>query len=45
MSQGFTPVYTDIELEDITKEVVPLAHDLSAKIEDEIIPQGFSLVR
>ena len=38
MSQGFTPVYTNAELDDIEKEVAPLAHDLSAKIEDEIIP-------
>ena len=38
MSQGFVPVYTDVELDDIEKEVAPLAYDLSAKIEDEIIP-------
>ena len=38
MSQGFAPIYTDAELDDIEKEVAPLAHDLSAKIEDEIIP-------
>ena len=38
MSQGFTPIYTDTELDDINKEVAPLVHDLSAKIEDEIIP-------
>ena len=38
MSQGFAPVYTNAELEDIEKEVAPLVHDLSAKIEDEIIP-------
>ena len=38
MSQGFAPVYIDNELEDIEKEVAPLAQDLSAKIEDEIIP-------
>ena len=38
MSQGFAPVYTDAELDDIDKEVAPLAHDLSTKIEDEIIP-------
>ena len=38
MSQGFTPVYTDAELVDIEKEVALVAHDLSAKIEDEIIP-------
>ena len=38
MSQGFASVYTDAELDDIEREVAPLAHDLSAKIEDEIIP-------
>ena len=38
MSQGFTPVYSNAKLEDIEKEVPPLAHDLSAKIEYEIIP-------
>ena len=37
MSQGFMPSYSDTELEDIKKEVVPLAQDLSTKIEDEII--------
>jgi len=45
MSQGFAPVYTDAELDDIEKEVAPLPHDLSTKIEDEIIPRGVSLVR
>ena len=38
MSQGFTPVYSEAELEDIEKKVAPLAQDLSAKIEDGIIP-------
>ena len=38
MSQGFMPIYTDAELDVIKEEVAPLAHDLSAKIEDEIIP-------
>ena len=37
MSQGFMPGYSDTKLEDIEKEVAPLAQDLSAKIEDEII--------
>ena len=32
------PVYTNAELDDIEKEVAPLVQDLSAKIEDEIIP-------
>ena len=39
MSQGFMPGYSDTKLEDIEKEVAPLAHDLSTKIEDEIIPK------
>ena len=38
MSQGFMPIYIDTELDDIKKEVAPLPHDLSAKIQDEIIP-------
>ena len=38
MSQGFTPIYADAKLHNIEKEVATLAHDLSAKIEDEIIP-------
>ena len=36
MSQGFVPIYT--ELDDIEEAVAPLVHDLSTKIEDEIIP-------
>ena len=38
MRQGFAPIYTDAELDNIEKEVAPLAHDLSTKIEDEIVP-------
>ena len=36
------PVYTDAELDDIEKEVAPLAQDLPTEIEDEIIPQEIS---
>ena len=32
------PIYTDAELDDIEKEVAPLAQDLPTEIEDEIIP-------
>ena len=32
------PGYSDVKLEDIEEEVAPLAHDLSTKIEDKIIP-------
>ena len=32
------PVYTDTELDNIEKEVAPLAKDLPTEIEDEIIP-------
>ena len=44
-SQGFVLSYSDTELEDIEKEVAPLAQDLSAKIEDEIMPVKNLLVR
>ena len=36
------PVYTDAELDDIEKEVAPLAQDLPAEIEDEITLQEIS---
>ena len=32
------PVYTDTELDDIEKEVAPLAQDLPTEIDDENIP-------
>ena len=32
-------VYNDVELDDIEKEVAPLAQDLPADIEDEITPK------
>ena len=34
-----TSVCTNAELDDIEKEVVPLAYDLPAEIEDEITPK------
>ena len=34
-----TPVYTDAKLDDIEKEVAPLAQDLPDEIEDEITPK------
>ena len=33
------PVYTDVELDNIEKDVVPLSQDLPAEIEDEITPK------
>ena len=36
------PVYTNVELDDIEKEVAPLAQDLPTEIEDEIIPHEIS---
>ena len=36
------PIYTDTELDDIEKEVAPLALDLPAEIDDKIIPQEIS---
>ena len=35
-------IYTDAKLDDIDKEVAPLAQDLPAEIQDEIIPQEIS---
>ena len=32
------PVYTDAQLDNIKKEVAPLAQDLPIEIKDEIIP-------
>ena len=45
MNQGFAPTYTDAKLDVIEEEVASLVHDLSTKIEDEIIPREASLVR
>ena len=42
MSQGFAPGYSDVELENIEKEVAPLAQDLPTEIEDGITPQEIS---
>ena len=37
------PIYTDAEMDDIKREVAPLAQDLPTEIEDEIIlPKNFS---
>jgi len=36
---SLTPVNTDIESDDIEKEMAPLAQNLPTEIEDEIIPQ------
>ena len=36
---GLAPVYTNAKLDDIEKEVAPLAYDLPAEIEDEITPK------
>ena len=36
------PVYPDAKLDDIEKEVAPLAQDLPTEIEDEIISQEIS---
>ena len=40
ISEGFTPGYTDAELDEIEKEAAPLAQDLAEKVEEEILPKG-----
>jgi hypothetical protein len=37
-SQGFAPSYDDVELEWIEEEVISLARDLAASMEDEVAP-------
>ena len=44
MSQGFTPSFSDAELEDIEKEVAPLAHDLSTQKISKLDKQSGGLV-
>ena len=39
MSHGFTPGYTDIELDEIEVVVAPLSWDLADKMEDSVLPQ------
>ena len=40
ISEGFTPGYTDIELDEIEKEAEPPAWDLVEKFEEEILPKS-----
>ena len=39
ISEGFAPVYTDAELDEIEKEVALLAQDLAEKVREEIMPK------
>ena len=38
MSQGFTPVYEDPELDEIERAVTPLARNLANKLKEMILP-------
>ena len=38
MSQGFTPVYEDAELDEMEKVVAPLARNLADKLKEEVLP-------
>jgi len=40
ISEGFTPGYTDAELDEIEKETEPPARDLAEKFEEEILPKN-----
>ena len=40
ISEGFTPSYTDTELDEIEKEAAPPAQDLAKKVGEEILPKG-----
>ena len=38
MSQGFTPVYEDPELDEIEKAVTPLAQNLANRLKETVLP-------
>ena len=38
MSQGFTPVYEDPELDEMEKVVTPLAWDLADRLKEAVLP-------
>ena len=38
MSQGFAPVYEDVELDEMEKVVAPLAQNLADKLKEEVLP-------
>ena len=40
ISEGFTPSYTDAELDKIEKEVALPAQDLVEKVGEEVLPKG-----
>ena len=40
ISEGFTPGYTDAELDKIEKKVAPSTQDLAEKVGEEILPKG-----
>ena len=40
ISEGFTPGYTDAELDKIEKEAAPPVQDLAEKVGEEILPRG-----
>ena len=42
MSLGFTPGYTDAELDEIEAAVAPLSWDLVDKMEDIVLPRRVS---
>jgi len=38
MSQGFAPVYEDVELDEMEKVMTPLAQNLADKLKEEVLP-------
>ena len=38
MSQGFTPIYKDPELDEIVKVVAPLARNLANRLKETVLP-------
>ena len=38
MSQGFAPVYEDVELDEMEKVAAPLARNLANRLKEEVLP-------
>ena len=38
MSQGFAPVYEDVDLDEMEKAVTPLAWNLADRLKEEVLP-------
>ena len=38
MSQGFVPIYEDVELDEMEKAMAPLAQNMANRLKEEVLP-------